>query len=201
MVAGVILAAGYSQRMGRPKALLQVSPAGPTFVRRLIDTLHGAGLETVIVVAGADADLVRAETAGLSRPVRLIVNPDPSRGQLSSLQVALAELGDPAVEAALVVPVDQPLVSAATVTRLLDVHQTSGAPIVRPTSGTRHGHPVIFGRSLFEELRHGDLARGARDVIAAHLDAAVDVPVDDEGAFADIDTPADYRRAFGRAPD
>ena len=201
MVAGVILAAGFSERMGRPKALLRVSPAGPTFLARIIDTLRRAGLEIIVVVAGADVEPIRAEVAAVARPVRLVENPDPSRGQLSSLHVALADLDEAAVEAALVIPVDQPLVSAATVGLVLEAYRNSRAPIVRPSRGSRHGHPVIFDRSLFHELRRADPARGAREVITSHLGAVVDVPVDDDGAFVDIDTPDDYQRAFGRPPD
>ncbi len=201
MIAGVILAAGFSQRMGRPKALLRAGPGGPTFLRQLIDTLQRAGLETVIVVAGADVELIRAEVIASARSVRVVENPQPSMGQLSSLQAALVGLDDPAIGAILVMPDDQPLVSVATIKQLLEAYRASGAPIVRPVRGSRHGHPVVFDRSLFDELRRTDLARGAREVIVAHLDAARDVPVDDEGAFVDIDTPDDYLRAFGHAPD
>jgi molybdenum cofactor cytidylyltransferase len=65
----------------------------------------------------------------------------------------------------------------------------------------RHGHPVVFDRSLFAELERADGSRGARAVVAAHERDTVDVPVDDEGAFFDIDTPEDYQRAFGHPPD
>jgi molybdenum cofactor cytidylyltransferase len=200
MVAGVILAAGYSARMGRPKALLPMGQGGRTFIDQLIDTLRRAGLETIVVVAGADADRILDAMASTTPPVRIVQNSDPSKGQLSSLLVALAALGGVAVEAALVMPVDQPLVSADTVRLVLEAYRRSGAPIVRPAGPSRHGHPVIFDRSLFEELGRADLAYGARGVIEAHRDAVVDVRVDDEGAFVDIDTPEDYRRAFGRPP-
>ncbi len=67
-----------------------------------------------------------------------------------------------------------------------------------PARGDRHGHPVIFDRAMFDELKSADLATGARAVIARHAADAVDVPVDDEGALADIDTPEDYRSLIGR---
>lgn len=200
MIAGVILAAGYSVRMGQPKALLRIGPTGPTFLQQLIGSLQRAGLETIVVVAGVDIERIRDAARAVTPPVRVAENPDPSRGQLSSLRVALAALGDDDAEAVLVMPVDQPLVSADTVRRVVEAYRQHGAPIVRPSRGLRHGHPVVFDRSLFEELQRADLARGARDVIATHRDAVVDVPVEDEGAFVDIDTPEDYRRAFGRLP-
>lgn len=200
MIAGVILAAGYSVRMGRPKALLPMGPSATTFLERVVETLRQAGLEPVIVVVGTDAAPIRgaAETAGL--PVQIVENPDPARGQLSSLLVALGALDRSEVEAVLVAPVDQPLVSADTVRKVIDAYQRTRAPVVRPAHGARHGHPVILDRSVFEELRLADVSLGAREVIRAHRAAAVDVPVDDEGAFVDIDTRADYERVFGRLP-
>jgi molybdenum cofactor cytidylyltransferase len=131
-------------------------------------------------------------------PVEVVENADPTRGQLSSLQVALDAIESAEVEAVLVMPVDQPLVAVETVRRVIGAYRDTRAPIVRPSRGRRHGHPVIFDRSLFEALRQADLSRGARDVIAARQDAAVDVPVDDDGAFVDIDTPEEYERAFGK---
>ena len=94
-------------------------------------------------------------------------------------------------------PVDQPLVTADTVRRVIDTYRQTHAPVVRPARDGRHGHPVIIYRLLFDELRRADLSLGAREVIRAHQAAAVDVPVRDEGAFMDIDTQADYERAFG----
>jgi molybdenum cofactor cytidylyltransferase len=97
----------------------------------------------------------------------------------------------------MVAPVDQPLVSAATVRLVLEAWRRTRAPIVRPAREGRHGHPVLFDRALFDALRRADPSAGARGVVRAHADRAVDVPVDDDGAFADIDTPEDYARWIG----
>jgi molybdenum cofactor cytidylyltransferase len=200
MIAAVILAGGYSSRMGRPKALLPAGTPGETFLDRIVTTLSGAGLEMIVAVVGADAERIRASAPQTDPRLTIVENPDPSRGQLSSLIVGLAALGAADVNAALVIPVDQPLVSVDTVRRVMDAYRQTGACIVRPSRGPRHGHPVIFGRSLFDELRSADPALGARAVVVAHRGEAVDVPVEDEGAFLDIDTPEDYERAFGRPP-
>jgi molybdenum cofactor cytidylyltransferase len=197
MIAGVILAAGFSERMGRPKALLPMGAAPTTFLEQVVTTLRQAGLETVVVVVGSDAAPIRAAAAAAELPVQIAENPDPARGQLSSLLVALGALGQSKVDAILVAPVDLPLVAAETVKLVLDAYHRTKAPVVRPARGARHGHPVILDRSLFDELRRADLSLGAREVIRAHRTATVDVPVDDEGAFVDIDTPADYEQAFG----
>jgi molybdenum cofactor cytidylyltransferase len=196
MIPAIILAAGASSRMGRPKALLPLAADGMTFLERLVRTLRAAGVDDVIVVVGYDADLVRGliESAGLA--VRTTENQDPSRGQLSSLIAALEVADRPGVQAVLVAPVDQPLVAVETIRRLLDVHQRTRAPIVRPAHEGRHGHPVIFDRSLFDEFRRADPSAGAREVIQRHRPGVIDVTVDDEGAFLDIDTPEEYERVM-----
>ncbi|MBE3134474.1 MAG: nucleotidyltransferase family protein [Acidobacteria bacterium] len=197
MIAGVILAAGYSVRMGEPKALLRIGPSGPTFLLQVVGTLRRAGLDTIVVVVGVHGEQIRAAVATVTPPVEVAVNEDPSRGQLSSLITALDLADRPEVEAVLVTPVDQPLISVETVTEVIAAYQRTRAPIVRPAHGARHGHPVIFDRSVFDELRRADLSAGARSVIRAHEAAAIDVPVDDEGAFTDIDTRDDYERLCG----
>jgi len=196
MIPAIILAAGASSRMGRPKALLPIAADGTTFLERLVRTLRAAGVDDVIVVVGYDADLIRGviESAGLA--VRTAENQDPARGQISSLMAALEIADRPGVQAVLVAPVDQPVVAVDTVRRLLDAYQRTRAPIVRPAHEGRHGHPVVFDRSLFDELRRADLSAGAREVIQRHRSEAIDVTVDDEGAFLDIDTPEAYERVL-----
>jgi molybdenum cofactor cytidylyltransferase len=93
-----------------------------------------------------------------------------------------------------------PLFTPATVARVLAAFRATGAPVVRPASGGRHGHPVLFARAIFDELRRADLSAGARIVVRAHAREIVDVAVDDRGAFVDIDTPDDYRQWIGELP-
>jgi molybdenum cofactor cytidylyltransferase len=88
--------------------------------------------------------------------------------------------------------VDIPLVRASTIQKVIDEWTRSRAPIVRPAVGDRHGHPVLFDRSLFDALRHAPITEGARAVVHANADRIVNVQVDDEGCLLDVDTPADY---------
>ncbi len=200
IVPGVILSGGRSTRMGRPKALLAAG-ATETFVTRIARTLREGGVDGVVVVAPDEemATEVRRAVGADAHPARVVVNPDPSRGQLSSLLIGLRAIDRPGVDAMLVTLVDIPLVSADTVLRLIEAYRRSRAPVVRPAQAglPNHGHPVLFDRALFAELREADLARGAKSVVRAHLDDVLDVPVDDPGAFLDIDTPEAYVRAFG----
>jgi CTP:molybdopterin cytidylyltransferase MocA len=198
MVAVIILAAGDSTRMGRPKALLP-DPEGRPFVARLVRTFSAAGCSVITVVTGRDHGAIVAALAADRLPVDPVVvkNPDPSRGQLSSLWVGLDAVGAPEVEAVLVTLVDVPMVKASTIRQIVDAWRVRGAPIVRPAIGERHGHPVLFDRALFDELRRVPLAQGAKAVVRAHAARVVNVPVDDEGCLVDVDTPAEYEALKG----
>ena len=127
----------------------------------------------------------------------MLRNPAPERGQLSSLLVALKAVDHPGVGAMLVTLVDLPLVSPATVHAVLEGYRRTGAPIVRPARNGRHGHPILFDRSLFDELRRADPALGAKPVVRAHAADGLEIEIEDDGAFADVDTPEDYERVFG----
>lgn len=198
MIPGIVLAGGRSSRMGRPKALLPIGSDGDTFFDRVTRTLLEAGVEDVIVVVGADALAIRAGARPRSG-VRIVDNPDYEQGQLTSLLAGLRALDASRATAALVTLIDVPLVSAATVRTLMAAQRERDAPVVRPVSNGRHGHPVIFGRALFEELHAADPAQGAKPVVRAHAADMIEVPVHDEGAFTDIDTPEDYARIVGRS--
>lgn len=190
MIAGVILAAGKSTRMGQPKALLPIDHG--TFLSRIVGTFEAAGVEETVVVLGHEAAAIRAAHAALR--ARFVVNAQFERGQLSSLLAGIDAVDRPGVEGALVTLVDVPLVSVATVAAVLERYRRSHARLVRPVSGDRHGHPVLLDRTLFGELRLADPAAGAKPIVRRHASAAGDVAVNDEGAFADADTPAEYAR-------
>lgn len=194
MIRALVLAAGASSRMGRPKAALPLGSNGRTVLSTTVATLLDAGLPSVTVVAGAHPDAVRAAWPQRDRRVTIIDHAGWAQGQLSSLVAGLNFLDDPLLEAVLVTLVDVPLVSADTVRKVVAAWRASRAPIVRPVDGKLHGHPVIFDRLVFEELRRADPAVGAKAVFAAHQTEIVDVPVSDPGAFQDLDTPEDYEK-------
>jgi molybdenum cofactor cytidylyltransferase len=179
--------------MGSPKALLE-APDGRTFIARIVRTLHAAGLTDVLVITGSQHDAIQAVLSadGLLHSARLVRNPDPSRGQLSSIWSAL-DACPPDTDALLMTLVDVPMLSSATVRAVRDAWLSTRAPVVRPIVDGRRGHPVIFDRQLFDELRAAPLADGARVVVRAHWAESVDVPVTDRGCLIDVDTPADYR--------
>lgn len=185
----IVLAAGASSRMGRPKALLPAGGAGPTFAHAVCASLAAGGADPIVLVT-------RAELAGALRTAApgstVVVNTDPDRGQLSSLLAGLAALDAP--EAVLMTLVDVPLVRPETVRAIVDAWHRTHAPLVRPVHAGRHGHPVIFGAALLDALRHADLSLGARPVVRHFAPASVDVDVDDAGTIEDVDTPEAYAR-------
>lgn len=198
-VAGVVLAAGRSSRMGRPKALLPVGDE--TFVESAVRTLREGGCDPVVAVLppGDDAERMAGlvESAG-GTPV---VNVDPEAEQVDSLRLGLETAGSgPA--AAIVLPVDFPLAGPGVVRLLLEAFRARGAPIVRPVHHAQPGHPVLFARDLWSELSDPDLREGARDVVHRHHAEIEDVPVEDRGVTVDVDTPEDFAREVsdGDAP-
>lgn len=204
MVRGVILAAGASSRMGSPKAALPLSHRSDTFLARLLRTYVVAGVPEIIVVTGSNAEVVRAAAGPTDPRVRFVHNDAWPTGQLSSLVTAVdaaayaPDASNRLLEAVMVTLVDVPLVSADTCRRVLAAWRATRAPIVRPARGDVHGHPVIFDRALFDELRAADRETGAKAVVRAHAGAIVNVPIDDDGAFVDIDTVAEYEAALAR---
>ena len=199
MVPAIVLAAGASTRMGRPKPLLPLGGGDETFLSRILKTLRDADVDDLLVVVGHDGASIKVSLKPFDFSVRVVENPDYSRGQLSSLQAGLLAADRPGVRGVLVTLVDLPLVSSSTVRAVLEAYSRHPtAAMVRPVNGDRHGHPVVFDRQLFDELRAGDPAVGAKPIVHAHREAILSVPVTDEGAFVDIDTPDDYQRFIGK---
>jgi molybdenum cofactor cytidylyltransferase len=191
-VAGLVLAAGASRRLGRPKALLVLG--GRTLVGRAAAAQLDAGLDPVVVVLGHDAESVRA-SAGLpsSEPrLRIAVNPEWEEGMASSIRCGLEACGG--ADAVLIALADQPDTDAARVRAVVEAWDGK-APLVVPVGEGRPSHPVLFARALFGELRalRGDV--GGRAIVEQHWDRSIRVPLP---ALLDVDTEADYRAAVDR---
>jgi molybdenum cofactor cytidylyltransferase len=180
--------------MGTPKALL-TAPDGLPFVVRIVRAFADAGIERVAVVTGSahDAIVEVVRKASVPPTLRLVRNPDPSRGQLSSLWAGMEATVSADTEALLMTLVDVPMLTSATVEAVVREWRRSRAPIVRPAVGARHGHPVLFDRSLFDELRQAPLEGGAKSVVRRYEAQIVNVTPPDDGCLRDIDTPEDYR--------
>lgn len=188
MIAAIIPAAGSSERMGEPKALL--SYRGATFLETILQACRALSLKRRIVVLGSDADRI-VQAIDLSGET-VLINPDPASGPLHSVQLAVRQILDHPVEAVLVWHVDRPHVGIATAEALIDRFREGAAGIVVPAYIGRRGHPVLFARTVFEELLTASLSGGARQVVRADPTRVATVAVNDRAVCEDIDTPEDY---------
>lgn len=192
-LAGLVLAAGRSRRMGAPKPLLDLD--GRTFLRAVIDVLHEGGCAVVVAVVPDDAEMAgEARAAG-----SIAVRGRPDAEQVDSLRAGLDRMPD-AVAGVLVLPVDHPTVRGDTIRALAAAAARERDAVVRPVYADRPGHPTYFPRATWPALRDPGLPHGARSVVEAPGTRTVDVAVEDSGVVADIDTPESYRRYIGGSP-
>lgn len=195
-IAGIILAAGESARMGQDKALL--SWGATTFLEHLLRQVKNSPLGLVRVVLGANAEAVRRKVQFGTAEV--VVNPNWQQGQLSSLIAALDSLPPGMVTATLVCLVDHPAISSALIRTLIESFQQSGKLIVVPTCQGRRGHPVVFSAKLFDELHRAPLTVGARAVVRNHPADILEVPTDEEGVVLNINDPEAYAKVMKKPP-
>ncbi len=193
-IAGIILAAGAGQRVGSPKALLELD--GETFFDRMAAAMQDA-CDPILAVLGHHEEAVRRGVR-LAGAVRFVINPHPERGMLSSLQCGLRELPADAA-AAIFCPVDYPLVRAATVEALAGAFRAQPETrAVVPTCEGRHGHPVLVSRQVIDELLGLRPTASPREAIRRFRNSTVYVETGDPGVLRDVDTPADLRRLEGQ---
>lgn len=194
----VILAAGESARMGRDKALLPWPPepaatgAGETFLSAAI-RLFSPYVDVVLVVAGKNEH----ELAPIiyARGASLVVNPDPARGQFSSLQAGLHEVLNRGRDAAMITLVDRPPARPETIQFLLTEFEqalTRSVWAVVPEYQGKHGHPILASREMIEAFLRAPATANARDIEHAHQDNIAYVPVDDPFVASNVDTPEQY---------
>jgi len=192
MLTAIVLAAGESQRMGSPKALLKIGEQ--TFLGKILCDLKGAGAGKILAVLGAYAEDIRS-VVDLSG-VTALFNPEYKSGQLSSLWAALRQL-PPETRGVLFTLVDHPGVALETYRQLIAAWEENPEAIIIPEYGGRGGHPVIFPAALAGEFLAAPPSQGARFVIYHHPELVKKIPVSDPGVRKDIDTPEDYQNFTG----
>jgi molybdenum cofactor cytidylyltransferase len=193
LLAAVILSAGASSRMGRPKALLPYREG--TFLEHLIEVTRHPRIGLTRVVLGAGAEVIRT-IAKLDLSV-VALNPEWEQGQLSSIRTGLRSLEGIDTDGIILCPVDHPLVSARLVSNLVERFYEGKKAIVLPTFNARRGHPVIFSKALYGELLAAPEDKGARSVVWAHAGDILEVPTDEEGVVLNLNDPDMLRRAIG----
>jgi molybdenum cofactor cytidylyltransferase len=185
-LAALVLAAGRGTRMGGPNKLLEPLHGKPV-LRHAADAALASGARPVIVVTGHERASVEAALKGLD--VKLVYNPDYAEGLASSLKAGISALPAEA-DAAAVMLGDMPQVTPDLIKRLGEaLDPARGALIAVPVREDRRGNPVVWSRRFFDELSKLEGDTGARHLIAQHAEAVTEVPVRDDGAFVDVDTP------------
>jgi len=191
-LAGIILAAGESRRMGRDKALLEYR--GDTFLGRLARVFLSR-VDPLIVVLGHHAgEIARALPA--NDRVRPVINERYREGMLTSLQAGIAALPEDA-EAALFTLVDLPAVEESTLDALIGAFQASGKPLAIPRNNGRRGHPVAASRAILDQIAALPADASPKDVIRARREDTVFLDVEDSGVWHDVDLPHDYQSLVG----
>ena len=185
MLAAIILSAGASSRMGRPKALIPYREG--TFLQHLLDVTRHPKIGVTRVVLGAGAEEIR--TAAKLDPSIVVINQEWEKGQLSSICAGVRSLADIETDGIVLCPVDHPLVSAALVCELVEQFYKSGKSIVLPIHNGRRGHPVIFSSALYGELLAAPSEKGARAIVWAHAADVLEVPTGEEGILLNINNP------------
>jgi molybdenum cofactor cytidylyltransferase len=193
-LAGIVLAAGESRRMGQPKQLL---PFGEhTILERVVDTLLTAGVGEVIVVLGHLADRVRTVLG--DRPVRAVVNEAYRQGMLSSVKCGVRAIGA-GYDAVLFALGDQPHIEGAVVSEVMRAYRAGNAGIVIPRYGDKKGHPIIINLAKYREaIVNLPEDGGLNALMQAHADDVRLIDVASEDIIRDIDVPDDYTRELDR---
>jgi molybdenum cofactor cytidylyltransferase len=193
MISAVVLAAGLSTRMGRPKLIL---PWGSSSViGQVVTTLAQAQVDEIVVVTGAARMEVEAAVRqGGLEAVRTVFNPRfAENDMLVSLQAGIAVLGDQ-VDAVLVVLGDQPQIEVEVVRLLVKAYQTEGCPLLVPSYQMHRGHPWVVDRTLWPDLLYAPVGSTMRDFLHAHERQITCIAVSSPSILRDLDTPEDYAR-------
>ncbi len=188
-VAGVVLAAGTSTRMGQNKLFMPIE--GEPLVRRIVGRASKAGFDPLIVVLGHEADLVQQALAGI--PYQPVLNPEYERGVNSSLRAGIQAASETPARAAVVVLADMPFVTTAMIETLIGKYRRSDAPLVVSDYGGVNAPPMLYDRSLFGELAMSEGQGCGKHVVKRHRHEAESAswPVQ---ALTDLDAPEDYER-------
>lgn len=188
MIAGVVLAAGRSTRMGTPKLLLTLS--GRSVLRHVVDHVRASRCGEIVVVVGETADRMAEEVRAPG--VRVVVNDRYREGMGTSLAAGVSALS-PDCDAAVVLLGDQPCVTPEVIDALIDAYRRTHKPIVASRYGDATGAPTLIGAALFNEARRLEGDVGGRFLIQQHPDLVEEVQVSPSAAV-DVDTPEEFAR-------
>jgi molybdenum cofactor cytidylyltransferase len=190
MICAVILAAGISRRMGRPKMLLEWGEK--TVLGQVISVLEECGLDEILIVTGGAHQAVERLVEG--KHVRTVFNPQFQENEmLESLKVGLRNLPEQ-TQAALIVLGDQPQIEAQVVEIILQAYRQKDSVLIVPSYRMKRGHPWLVDRSLWDEILEIEEPHNLRDFLDLHHQQIEYLVVETDTILRDLDTPADYAR-------
>lgn len=189
MIGAMILAAGLSKRMGKPKLLL---PFGDkTIIETVANNVLRSEADKILVVLGSDAEKVKKKIKNL--PLKIIVNPDYQKGMLSSVQWGFRNLPDN-TQAVLVLLGDQPGISATVINKVINAYKRTKKGIVIPVYNNNRGHPALIDIKYRKDIKNLNPDIGLRDLVYNHPEDTFEVEVESPSILQDIDDPDDYRK-------
>lgn len=187
MIYGLILAAGESKRMGRPKLLL---PYGEkTVIETVLTVVKQSKLDQSCLVVRPEDKIISALARSLG--LEMAINPEPARGMLSSIIVGLEKMPKE-VEAVVLVLGDQPGISTSVIDLLIVGYRLKGKGLVLPVFQGKRGHPILFDLKYREEIKALNPEIGLKQLMQLHREDILEIPVNEPGIVADLDTPNDY---------
>jgi molybdenum cofactor cytidylyltransferase len=190
-VAGILLAAGESSRMGSPKQLLEAG--GQFLLDRTLGEALKSRLDAVILVLGHEARKIRRALATDLDQAKLqvVVNRKYREGMSSSIRLGLSR-AEETCDHVMIMLADMPYLTSGLIDRLITLYLSSGLPLGAVTVNNRRSHPVVIGRSLYQELHSLRGDKGARDLFFRHAEQVCSVVPDSDYDDGDIDTPEDF---------
>jgi molybdenum cofactor cytidylyltransferase len=189
MVWAMILAAGESKRMGKPKLLL---PFGDkTIIETIVATIVSSKVEKTLVILGSEQGKIEEKIKNY--PVKIVYNRDFRNGMLSSVKCGFQALPEE-TRAVLVVLGDQPKISTTVINKLVTAYKSSGKGIILPVYNKERGHPVLIDVKYREEVENLSPEVGLRGTVYNHPEDILEVDAETPSIFQDIDDESDYKR-------
>lgn len=188
-LSAMLLAAGESRRMGRPKSLLPFG--GKTVIETIVDRLLALRVAEVLIVLGHQHEMVRQRIESL--PVQIVVNNDFGKGMLSSIQCGVRALSSES-EGVLLCLIDQPQIPPGVFTELIASFPANPAKILVPVHQSRRGHPILLPSSYYPNILQLAGGSGLRTLLHKHPERVLEIPCDAPEVVRDMDIPEDYWR-------
>lgn len=189
MICAIVLAAGYSSRMGTQKLLL---PFGEKkVISHIVDQVLSSKVEKVYVVTGHQAEQVAGELSG--KPIFIVNNPEYKTGMLSSVRAGLRNIPQEC-KAVLVALGDQPSIKTELINQMIQSFFSTEKKVIVPLHKGKHGHPILFSKTYRDEILTNYDDIGLRGILQAHNEDVFEMNVSNPAVLSDMDNPRDYSR-------